>query len=462
MQGPTTTHEYHEYRSYTSNGGSHPGEFSLERQVEHMMPQGSFTSSTTTTNNNNVYKPISSGLQSANMVSSMQQQKQQQNYTSYKVQSNKYNSAGERINYDQHDLDRPGSRLKQNIDELDTLLYDLNNARKISDAGADYTASSITPGNMSSDDYSFSEGHPGQVKRTMHSSYNEMSSYQTSGGGGIGGKPPSPSPRRRNPSQPLSSPTSVRRVSPGPSTTTSKKNEQLSSSSYKYTSSYQREYTSDLPTTYSPTVTPSKPISYSSTSYSPEVPKTNGTPTGVSYYTKYHSTHSHQSQDRSVPASPFPSNSLPRSSPRTQAPPKRVDDLMTELSEFDSSIQHTTGFVEPVEPRPTTYRDHPSPRPYREPSPVRPTKQQSTPGPAVYYPPGEMFSGTKVRSEAVPVSTVQQSSSLEVGGGRGKAKGEYAYKAKEKSKHSESEGKQGAAVVPICLPLCCAAPCVIM
>ena len=28
------------------------------------------------------------------------------------------------------DNERPGSRLKQNIDELDTLLSDLNNARK--------------------------------------------------------------------------------------------------------------------------------------------------------------------------------------------------------------------------------------------------------------------------------------------------------------------------------------------
>ena len=47
-------------------------------------------------------------------------------------------------------------------------------------------------------------------------------------------------------------------------------------------------------------------------------------------------------------------------------------------------------------------------------------------------------------------------------GGKGKAKGEYSYKSKSKEKSSEGEGKQGAAVIPICLPMCCAAPCVIM
>lgn len=69
-----------------------------------------------------------SGLQSANMVSSMQQTTTKQSYTSYKVQSNSYTSGGSRIEYDQQQ-ERPGSRLKANIDELDTLLSDLNNAQ---------------------------------------------------------------------------------------------------------------------------------------------------------------------------------------------------------------------------------------------------------------------------------------------------------------------------------------------
>ena len=64
-----------------------------------------------------------SGLQSANMVSSMQTTSKQ-SYTSYKVQSNSYTSGGDRVEYDDHSsgTERPGSRLKANIDELDTLL----------------------------------------------------------------------------------------------------------------------------------------------------------------------------------------------------------------------------------------------------------------------------------------------------------------------------------------------------
>lgn len=40
-----------------------------------------------------------------------------------------------------------------------------------------------------------------------------------------------------------------------------------------------------------------------------------------------------------------------------------------------------------------------------------------------------------------------------------KASGMYKYEAESKSK---SSSKSGAAVVPVCLPLCCAMPCTIM
>ena len=79
-----------------------------------------------------------SGLQSANMVSSMQTSTSKSSYTSYKVQSNSYTSSSsgnqQRVEYDQQQQvssggERPGSRLKANIDELDTLLSDLNNAQ---------------------------------------------------------------------------------------------------------------------------------------------------------------------------------------------------------------------------------------------------------------------------------------------------------------------------------------------
>ncbi len=361
-----------------------------------------------------------------------------------------YNSHGERV--DHHDTRSlpPASNnnnLKQNIDELDTLLYDLNNASKVRDGSLhrDYT----------------SDGPGGPNKHLTSHSYSEHS-YHTSSSSA--GKPPSPSMGRRP--LPLSSPSSVRRASPqrqlGGETTTS----------YKYTYSSSRDqdqqhtYTSSYPP---PNTTPSVPMpvpptppertsippptsSYPTTPAPP--PTTNGSgPSGVSYYTKYHSTHTHSSQHggsgppASFPSRPSPSPAHPANS--TQTPPKRVDQLMTELSEFDSSIQDTR-FVEPAEPVQQHRRIDPEPyRPYREPSPERKKPQASTPGPAVYYPPGEMF-------------TSSSSKRMEGGGGGGQAKAEYSYKSKEKSKISEGEGKQGAAVVPICLPLCCAAPCVIM
>jgi hypothetical protein len=451
--GPTGTQEYHEVRSYSSGGGAgdqpHSAatvpindDFNLERQVQHMMP-----SSSVATNGSS-----SSQLQSANMVSSVQQNK---SYTTYKVQTNQYGNSGERIaSGDQQE--RPGSRLKQNIDELDTLLYDLNNARKMSsDAGGDYTASSITPGNMSSDDYSFNDSAHLQdhVKKTVHS-YNAYN-YQTDQSG-PSGKPPSPSPRRRTtggPSQSLSSPSAVRKLSPSPSRRHQEQSSLMSSTSnYNYSSSQQQQQQQQQQqreTTTTSTAYPERPLN------------SDGTPTGVSYYTKYHSNHSHQSQGAGPVA--FPTKDTPRMGGRTQAPPKRVDELMTELSEFDSSIQHT-GFVEPVEPAPQQKYREPSPepyRPYREPSPLRPSKTQSTPGPAVYYPSSDRSDKsrtdtTTVHHSGTDAGPVVVHHSLSEGSGKGRGRD------KSRDKHEESEGKQGAAVIPICLPLCCAAPCVIM
>ena len=60
------------------------------------------------------------------------------------------------------DADRPASRLKQNIDDLDTLLYDLNNARTLSpDPGHDYGNTGLGPGQqgLDSDDYDETVGH---------------------------------------------------------------------------------------------------------------------------------------------------------------------------------------------------------------------------------------------------------------------------------------------------------------
>ncbi|CAB4064799.1 unnamed protein product [Lepeophtheirus salmonis] len=195
-------------------------------------------------------------------------------------------------------------------------------------------------------------------------------------------------------------------------------------------------------------------------------------PKGAAYYAKYHSSHTHKSQQQhqqhqthSFPTSGRNTPSFPTTA--TQQPPKRVDELMTELSEFDSSI-HPTNFVEP---RPankmahTTYINREDDTEYllkkessldggdqgvkdgHEPMP-------NIAGPAVYYPPGEMFLSETARdsASAAPLNPLSSSSKRSKGRGKGKSK----------DKSSNSDGKQGAAVVPICLPLCCAAPCVIM
>lgn len=203
---------------------------------------------------------------------------------------------------------------------------------------------------------------------------------------------------------------------------------------------------------------------------------------GQSYYSsKYQQQSNYSSNQRNLSPASFPTCPSPSPSrgPSVQTPPKKVDDLLSELSEFDPSIQHTT-FQEPTTTRVTTtsstakyaadeedFSMRQSRR--REPSPVKPVKQPSAPGPAVYYPPGELFSSTRNDTctdssapSGQPSGQVSHATTLESNGARGRAEVRAQYGYKEKSKYSEGDTKQGAAVVPICLPLCCAAPCVIL
>merc|ERR1712061_979361 len=428
-----------------------------------------------------------------------QQQQQQSSYTTYKVQFNQYSSTSNNQMITNHhedingqDNERPGSRLKQNIDELDTLLSDLNNARKDTpNGGQDY--------NLSSDDYSFSENQQGHVNKQVRS-LNEYNYNQTTTS--TSAKPPSPSPRRRSDGRPggpiLASPSTVRKASPSPvSTSTPRRHGREASppGAVHYSSSYHSEQQQQKTTTsslqdYHRSSSPYNPDRGSPAPGPPprsDLSPSDGTPTGVSYYTKYHSTHTHHSQqgnDTTGAPITFPTNGSPTK--LQQNPPKRVDELMTELSEFDPSIQ-PTGFIEPTGPpkshitetsyttKTTTESDFGSGRNYRDRSASPPVKPQpSTPGPAVYYPPGEIFASkgkydsldnnatTPKQPAATPVVHASHSTSLDAGrSGQVKAKAEYGYKAKTRYEES-SDQKQGAAVVPICLPLCCAAPCVIL
>jgi len=70
------TREYHDVRSYSSGGDQNSNikdNYNLQHEVQHMIPM-----------NNSLDKNFGS-LQSANMVSSVQQQK---TFTTYKVQTN--------------------------------------------------------------------------------------------------------------------------------------------------------------------------------------------------------------------------------------------------------------------------------------------------------------------------------------------------------------------------------------
>jgi len=161
------------------------------------------------------------------------------------------------------------------------------------------------------------------------------------------------------------------------------------------------------------------------------------------------------------------------------SPPKRVDELMSELADFDPSIQPS----DIVEPTPTSHRsrsrhtetvvtddhDYPRTQQRRSPSPVRPVKQASVAGPPVYYPPGEVFGATKTQAGSLqakpapaptPAALTAEQSTADGAKGRAQMRQEYGYKDKGRGGGSDSKG--GAAVVPICLPLCCAAPCVIL
>ena len=512
VRGPEGTREYHEVRSYSSGGDQRApdsGDYNLERQVQHMIPLSAPSPA---------LDRHYSSLQSANMVSSVQQQKSS-SYTTYKVQSNQYssNSGGRMVPVDYSDGERPGSRLKQNIDELDTLLSDLNSVRGPGTNGdTRHQSTDHHPYGASSDDYSLSDsGLQGHVRRTA-SAFNEYNyttnstgSQQTTGGDYYTRKPPSPSPsgRRRTAGSPgpmvQPSPGPGRRTSPGPSPSVAV----ASSSSYNYnlhqtssttTNGHGPDYRSPGPDygssgpTYrspSPYGTPSDNLRRSSPSPSgPRAPSSDGTPTGVSYYSKYHSTHTHQSQKSGGSSGPmaFPTSAVPPhlGSHTVQSPPKRVDELMSELADFDPSIQPS----DIAEPTPTpSHRsrsrhnetvitelhhgdDHDYPRTHRRsPSPVRPIKQASTQGPPVYYPPGEVFGSTKSQAGSqqakpaptpAPAALTAEQSAADGARGRAQMRKEYGYK--DKGRGAESDSKGGAAVVPICLPLCCAAPCVIL
>ncbi|CAB3382502.1 Hypothetical predicted protein [Cloeon dipterum] len=153
-----------------------------------------------------------------------------------------------------------------------------------------------------------------------------------------------------------------------------------------------------------------------------------------------------QTQQSEPPHKPFPSPAM--TPPPSAEPPKRLEELLASFSDtVDSGDMHNE---HPVPAAPL--EEYLTEVPIAPPSPVRQRKiepekpsalqqermmSKNIAGPPVYYPPGvEMF-----------------------------AKKDEPVRAKMKEGASSSESKSsggGVAAVPVCLPVCCAMPCVIM
>ncbi|XP_008216295.3 flocculation protein FLO11 isoform X1 [Nasonia vitripennis] len=147
-------------------------------------------------------------------------------------------------------------------------------------------------------------------------------------------------------------------------------------------------------------------------------------------------------EQQSLLPRPFPSSERP-ASPR-QRPPKRIEDLMASFSDSEE-------VVEVMEKRERRTRENNVKKevdfvPHTPPV----VRSKNVAGPPVYYPPG---SGEFSRKEE-SMSAMSKSS-----GGWAKEKAAWEYGASAKS---EEKVKTKKAVVPVCLPLCCALPCVIM
>ncbi|ALC41655.1 CG8547 [Drosophila busckii] len=172
----------------------------------------------------------------------------------------------------------------------------------------------------------------------------------------------------------------------------------------------------------------------------------NGYPPNTSYTYNYSST-TNTTNNRRGPGSgpdygspsPFPVDGVQY--PLTNGnPPQRVDDLMQSFS--------TTDHVDRV--------DVETPVRKREiETAVASPQQQHVPsvnkaGKDVYYPPGH---------DTMTLRREEMHAGSQAGGRWAKGSGMYEY---ESGSRSKTKTKSGGAVVPVCLPLCCAMPCSIM
>lgn len=144
---------------------------------------------------------------------------------------------------------------------------------------------------------------------------------------------------------------------------------------------------------------------------------------------------------------PFPTVYSTKPISNGEGPPTKLEDLMASFSDSEREVLEDIEKQErlnkkdsPAKKKEVDFLPHTPPK----------VKSKNVAGPPVYYPPGSAEFTRKEESSAA----MSQAS-----GGWQKASGKYEYEASSKSK---SKTSKGGAVVPVCLPLCCALPCVIM
>ncbi|XP_073810989.1 uncharacterized protein [Musca autumnalis] len=187
---------------------------------------------------------------------------------------------------------------------------------------------------------------------------------------------------------------------------------------------------------------------YPPTNGGPGYPPANGHPPSSNITYNYSSTTNttntrggpnYGSPSTTLPPAPFPVEGVEY--PLTNGnPPQRVEELMQSLGNTDAVD------------RP----DLNTPRKREIETAVATPNQQQIPsvnraGREIYYPPGHEMMLTK-RSE-------MHASGSQAGGRWAKGSGMYEY---ESGSRSKTTTKSGGAMVPVCLPLCCAMPCSIM
>lgn len=169
---------------------------------------------------------------------------------------------------------------------------------------------------------------------------------------------------------------------------------------------------------------------------------------------KYSTTHTSSNNYRGHPNEDSEPLLHPRPFPtgpgdRIDGPPKKLDQLMAEIGREPPNNAYNAGYTaKQAEMQHKKEVDKLTEASQKKVDVKDLPKSKNIAGPPVYYPPGhEMFSHK------------EEAGGYRAEGGMMKESGKYKY---EESSKSKTKSSSGMAVVPVCLPLCCGLPCVIL